>query len=923
MTFRIALILLVAVPGWCFVIRPSAAQSVKETVDFTRQIQPLLAKHCVECHGSDDRQSALQLDTMLGALRGGDSGESVIVPGDSGRSHLIERVTSNSKQLRMPPDGQAALSSDEIQLLKRWIDDAPAWQATEQALAARTLDHWSFQPLTKVSAPIDREHHPVDAFVQSRLARDGLTLSPAAERRQLIRRLYLVMLGVPPLPGDVDSFLADARSDAWEHLVDRVLASPRYGERWAMHWLDLIRFGETNGFETNRERPFAYQYRDWVIAALNDDKPYDQFVREQIAGDQLGKPVATGFLVAGPNDIVKGQDKLLGLMQRQDELSDIVNTVGTAFLGLTTGCARCHNHKFDPITQSDFYALQAVFAGVQHADRQLPFTAEQSEQVAEYDAKIKRLREQIAAILGVAQLLDPVDAKENIESFEPVKARWVRFAIDQTNSSEPCIDELQVFAANENVALASRGAKATSSGDFVHPLHKLEHLNDGQFGNARSWIASKRSGAWVQLELAEEAKIDRIVWGRDRQGQYADRLATNYHIDLSLDGEQWSTVASSRQRLARPSSDGSSIDLARMDLSSLDATTRGEAESLASSLTTLEKQRQALARSNTAYCGTFTRAPEINRLFRGDPTAPREVVPPGSIASLGSVALSNDSPEAERRLTLADWIVRRDHPLTARVIVNRLWQFHFGTGIVDTPSDLGANGTAPTHPELLDWLAGYLVDHDWSLKELHRLLLTSQSWQQSSAPRTKAMAIDAQSRLLWRFPPRRLEAEPIRDCILMVTGHLDLAAGGPGFSAFEVELENVRHYFPKKDYGPADWRRMVYMTKVRQEKDSVFGVFDCPDASQVTPKRGRSTTPLQALNLLNSRFVWQQAELFAARLERERQTPPEQVRLAYELCFSRPADAEETASAVQFIQQQGMVQFTRAMLNASEFVFVP
>ncbi len=286
--------------------------------------------------------------------------------------------------------------------------------------------------------------------------------------------------------------------------------------------------------------------------------------------------------------------------------------------------------------------------------------------------------------------------------------------------------------------------------------------------------------------------------------------------------------------------------------------------------------------------------------------------------------LSSDAPERDRRLALANWIASKDNPLTARVIVNRLWQFHFGTGIVDTPSDFGLNGTPPSHPELLDWLASELMEHDWSLKHIHRLILNSDTWRQSNRPNADAMRVDAASRLLWRFPPRRLEAEAIRDSILAVTGVLDLQnAGGPGFSPFEVEMENVRHYHAKKTFGPADWRRMIYMTKVRQEREQVFGAFDCPDASMVVPKRSRSTTPLQALNLLNSHFVMQQADLFAKRLEKDSETLPQQITRAWQLCFQRPPTDEELADSEEFIKQEGIQQFTRAMLNANEFVFIP
>jgi hypothetical protein len=303
--------------------------------------------------------------------------------------------------------------------------------------------------------------------------------------------------------------------------------------------------------------------------------------------------------------------------------------------------------------------------------------------------------------------------------------------------------------------------------------------------------------------------------------------------------------------------------------------------------------------------------------------AKREQVAPDAIELMGSLGLAKDSPEQQRRLKFAAWIANRDNPLTARVIVNRLWQFHFGTGLVDTPSDFGANGTQPTHPKLLDWLARDFMDHGWSIKHVNRQILLSQTWQQDSRPRANALQADAASRLLWRFPIRRLQAEAIRDSMLAVAGVLDLTMGGPGFSGFEVQMENVRHYFPKKSYGTADWRRMIYMTKVRQESESVFGAFDCPDASQVTPRRGRSTTPLQALNLLNSIFVNQQAELFANRLRREAgESPSAQVRLAFRLCYSRDSTEDELTDAIRFIETYKLKQFARALLNSSELLFI-
>ena len=912
---KLLLLALISLQGICNV---SLADS-----DFEADVLPILREHCIECHGPDLQESKLRLDTMLFALRGGNSGEPIVAPGDSRRSHLIERLTSHDPKLRMPPEGDP-LAEQALSQLRAWIDNESEWKDAKDQLEKKTTDHWSFQPLKRPSLPATfvpgkADSNVIDAFVGSKLLDVGLSMSETAEKRRLIRRLYLVMHGLPPTKEQVDEFLRDESPDSWQRLIEDVLESPRYGERWASHWLDLVRFGETNGFETNRERTTAYPYRDWVISAFNTDKPYDQFVKQQIAGDAFGEPIGTGFLVAGPNDIVKGQDPLLGLMQRQDELADIVNTTGTAFLGLTTGCARCHNHKFDPITQTDYYAIQAVFAGVEHGEQTLPLSPSAKAKAEAIEQQVHQLRVSLAKYTRNRSAREPVNAVENTERFSPVDAKWVRFTIGATNLAEPCIDELQIFSGEQNVALGSVGSIATSSGNLDHPLHKLAQVNDSQFGNPQSWIANTVAGSWVQIEFLKTHKIDRITWGRDHTGQYADRVVTEYLIETSLNGMTWGAVASSADRL--PYAKGKVEN--SYDFKGLTQAEANTATLSLSRIQSLSKEREQLLSANKVYSGTFFQPPATHRMYRGDPTAPKEQVVPDAIRVLASLNLSEHTPEQQRRVAIANWIASPANPLTARVIVNRLWQFHFGVGIVDTPSDFGANGTLPSHPELLDWLASEFIDRGWSMKNMHRLILTSKVWQQDSRPRGDATQVDAGSRMLWRFPPRRLEAEGIRDCILTATGKLDLSVGGPGFSAFEIAMENVRHYFPKQEYGSADWRRMVYMTKVRQEKDSIFGVFDCPDGSQVTPKRSRSTTPLQALNLLNSRFVMQQAELFAAQLGKESELTENKIACAFELCFGREADEQELALAIAFVAEHGWVQFARAMFNANEFVFIP
>jgi len=904
-----------------------------EPIDYTKQVHPIFVQHCLKCHGPDEQESGLRVDRRASLLRGGELGEPALLPGKGADSFLVHVVSGQSDDLKMPPEGK--LTKEQVATLRTWIDQGAAMpkELSGEDSKRTHSDHWSFQPLATIAAPKiegDGAENPIDAFVLHRLQQQQLEFSPLADRRTLIRRLYLVMHGLPPTPEQIERFLEDDSTDAWPNLVDEVLKSPRYGERWARHWLDLVRFGETHGFETNRERPHAWRFRDFVIESFNSDKPYDQFVREQIAGDALGQPIGTGFLVAGSYDLVKGGGDLQAI-QRMNELDDMINTTGVTFLGLTLGCARCHNHKFDPVTQSDYYAVQAIFAGVRHGDRALPSSPETAQQIAALDREAAALRQRLVRYIRKKSDESPGDqatrpavaAKLNTEVFKPQQAKYVRFSVETTNQGQPCIDELEVFSGEENVALASAGATASASGSLPgYAIHKLEHINDGKYGNSHSWICNQQQG-WVQIEWKEPTTIDRIVWARDRQGRYGDRLAVRYKIEIALEPDQWRPLVSSKDR--RPfTGKKKPANQIEYDFSKATPEEAASGKQWIERIAAVKKQQAQLRTASMAYIGTFAQPGPTHRLYRGEPDQKREVVAPGAVSTFVSLNLAADTPEQKRRLALAEWIASADNPLTTRVIVNRLWQHHFGAGLVDTPSDFGANGSPPTHPQLLDWLANTLITDGWSMKSLHRRILLSQTWRQDSRPRPAAMAVDASSRLLWRFPPRRLEAEAIRDSMLSVSGVLDLTMGGPGFSGFEVQAENVRHFFPKKKYGPDDWRRMIYMTKVRQEQESVFGAFDCPDGSQVAPKRSRSTTPLQAFNLLNSTFALQQADLLAARLKRESPNDDaSRAGLAYALTFGRPATAEEADQAFAFASEYGWAALCRALLNANEFVFIP
>ena len=503
---------------------PPAADS---PVDFARDIRPLFEKSCVKCHGAEKQKGDLRLDGKAAAMRGTTDG-AVILPGKGADSRLVAAVAGVDEDLVMPPKGER-LTSEQVGMLRRWIDDGAPWP--EDTPADDPLkSHWSFQKVHKPEIPVGGSGHPIDAFISSKLVEKGLTLSPPADARTLVRRMSFDLIGLPPTPEEVATFCTEAKDNrpaAIDHLADRLLSSPRYGERWARHWLDVVRFAESDGFETNQPRPTAWPYRDYVIKAFNEDKPYDEFIREQLAGDASGVDEATGFIVGGPWDRVKSPDPVLTANQRADELHDMVGTTGSAFLALTVNCARCHNHKFDPISQKDYYAMKAVFAGVQHGEHAIGRVDPARK------AEADKLHPRLANIMRELDSLDPpadpaateerrtaVNSRRNSERIAPLRATALRFTITETNNgTEPCVDELEVFdTRGKNVALA---AKATSSGDYAgDPKHRLMHLNDGHYGNGRSWISNTAGRGWVELELAARAEIAQVVWGRDREEKY-------------------------------------------------------------------------------------------------------------------------------------------------------------------------------------------------------------------------------------------------------------------------------------------------------------------------------------------------------------------------------------------------------------------
>jgi hypothetical protein len=1109
-----------------------AEESESESVAdlYSREIKPLLRTKCLACHGPLKQESGLRLDTAAAARQGSESNP-IFGERQFTGSVIAERLKAEDAADRMPPEGEP-LTPVQISLLQRWIEGGALGPVDEKP-AENPLEHWAFRPVRRHTAPSPpaESGNPIDAFIMSRLRQHQLALSQPAAPEEFVRRAFLDMHGLPPTPTQMQEWSARLSGpqtnsetlSAKQEFATFLLSSPRYGERWAQHWLDVVRYADTHGFEVNTPRPNAWHYRDYVIRAFNDDTPYDQFVIQQISGDSVGEDAATGFLVAAPVLLPGqiGKDDASKRLARQDSLDEIIIGTTATIMGLTVGCARCHDHKFDPISQRDYYAFQAFFAGVDYGDRQIadpdrnvrlleskkleqeiaamksklrdfephahsgrtlliddedsartthlvtknghgtnpagtdrgyqgdvgdastlpnlsgsrytwwnniagedvftwnPQTAgrfrlwvswgthgsgvhtRDARYVLDHDGDLSTVEDQLEIAradqyyfagvdagetekkpmwsgftdAGVHELTDaarlilrggdtgtgitadvlllqeetpsavkehlprlrgPVTALHNIERFPPIDAKFVRFTTLETiddNKHQPCLDELEVYRVNgsrsrdndenketaANIALSSAGTIATSSGNSAETgIHQLKHVHDGRYGNSWSWISNQHGGGWVQLEFPSIHKIDRIEWARDREGKFTDRLATRYRIDVSVDGKTWQSVAghSDRQAMGTPFEYGASI--ARAGFAGREA----EINQLTAQLAKLSSHQGELERPKMAYAGKF-RQPDATRLLnRGDPEQPLEELSPQVPAIFGELPIDATADDSTRRQALARWLTSTDHPLTARVMVNRIWQGHFGRGLVETPSDFGLNGVAPSHPQLLDWLASEFVRSGWSVKAMHRLILTSDAYAQSNQVDERAVVLDADNRLLWRFAPRRLEGEAIRDSILYVSGRLNFKSGGPGFDFFKTR-GGLSGFPPVENFTPENTRRMIYSHKIRMEPVPVFGAFDCPDAGQPMPKRTQSTTPIQALNLLNSPFIIEQSEAFAARIERSPGSLEAHVASAFHHCLGRPPDEFESQLAAETVQEHGLSALCRALFNSNEFLFLP
>jgi mono/diheme cytochrome c family protein len=973
----------------------TAAVQGEEQTDLFRQVAPILEKHCLSCHGGTAKKGGLSLATLAAARQGGDTGPAVVAgkPADS----LLLDMVSGAKP-RMPRKAPP-LEPAQVELLKKWIAEGAKWprEVTLKDRKFTTEPLWSLHPLQRPAVPALKNasgvRNPIDAFVRARLEAEGLTQRPEADRRTLIRRLNYDLLGLPPTLEEIDAFVKDERPDAYERLVDRLLASPRYGERWARHWLDLVHYGDTHGYDKDKLRPNAWPYRDYVIRALNEDKSYTRFIQEQIAGDVFFPGtrdgiVGMGFLAAGPWDFVGHVELREGTLDknitRNLDRDDMVATTMNTFVSLTVQCARCHDHKFDPIKQEDYYSLQAVFAAIDRADRPYdadPDTARKREEIlrqqAELQARKQKLEERIGTAGGpelaaldrrIAELTKPGDAgprpefgyHSGIEARQDV-TKWVQIDLGKAIAIETivyvgCHDTFHDIGAGFGFPVRYK-IEISDDPEFKTAERIVDHTaadvkNPGVKPQSASVGGKKaRHVRFTATKLAPRANDFILALGElmvlTPQGNNAAAGARVTSLDSIeaaprwrrtnlVDGYYYGIGATDRLpellrlRQQRKALMDRVVDAVMMREEVHIEKAQGE---LAGKLAVLPTKGVVFAGATEfaaagGFMPTHGKPRPIHVLQRGSEKNPKQEVGPGTVQCLpgleGRFKLGPEQGESERRAALARWIADPRNPLTWRSIVNRVWQHHFGQGLVETPSDFGRMGGKPSHPELLDWLAVEFRDGCQSLKDLHRLMVTSGAYRQTSATDAAASKIDSGNRLLWRMNRRRLEAEAVRDSVLMVSGKLDLTMGGPGYRPFGFLDDHSPHY-KYEEYNPdepAGLRRSIYRFLVRSSPEPFQETLDCADPSLQVEKRNETLTALQALALLNNKFMVRMTEHFAARAEKEGSDLPGRVTAAHRLALGRSPTEEELRLLTELARKHGLAHTCRLLFNTNEFVFV-
>ncbi len=914
----------------------SAGLAVAQEIDFEESIAPIFESNCLHCHGEDEEEAGLRLDSRNSMLRGGDSGLATIVPGHPEKSYLMDVVNHVDEEMAMPPD-EDKIPEEEIDLLEKWIAAGANWPGQMEVVAKEKSDHWSFQAVVRPAVPdvnsgesssseSDLGESPIDAFLLDALSKKGLGFSQRARPRSLIRRASIVLTGLIPSPEEVSDFVAASEKDsqsAYAALIDRLMESPHFGERWSQHWLDVIRWAETNGSESNMYRKNAWIYRDYVTRAFNEDKPYDRFLFEQLAGDTVGQGEATGYMVAGPHVPIAtvGQEPTARRQARADRLDEVLQTVGASAMGMTIGCARCHNHKFDPISIKDYYAMTAVFEDIEYGSRFPELADDHPQKVrgAEIQSEIDQLREQLAEF---GPWEEHWLAYRDVY-FSPVTTREVRIQFLQKSCF---VDELELFGPENpevNFALASLGTTLDTDHEMIYNKNKgVSRVNDGNFGT-ESFAAKTPEGGdekpWVVLTFIQPREINRMTISSNREDffdtDYLVKLNTghvaNYQLEVKDADGKWRPVAATPQ------------------YNKLNKKNKQRAKLMARVQQLIE---QLYAEGpQLGFVARFVEPVKSFVLGRGSPENPRDEVFASGLEELsGDLGLDASASGDQRRVAFASWLISKENPLTARVAVNRIWHHVFGKGIVTTTADFGKAGALPTHPELLDWLAVEFMEPTvssesgpWSMKHLIRMMVMSKAFQQSGHPVEEALAIDGDAALLWRYAPKRVDAEVIRDSILQASDCLDDTIGGKGYRIHNVK-KRYAQWVVLDNHGPGTWRRMLYQERFRRVDDGLFTAFDFPDCGQVKAKRPVSTTPLQALNLMNSDFVMDQSKRIAERaLEDAGGDQGKAVDRCFELLLGRLPEKQEREDCLAVMKDSELSLVCRALINSNEFAFVP
>lgn len=920
-------------------------------------VAELVTKRCVSCHNSSTSEGGLDLSNNQGFRKGGESGPAFDQT-QYAESLVIKRVAAGE----MPPENP--LAESEQKTLEEWVLNGAPWgeerlNHLETSSDSRAgFDWWSFQELAMPSAPEVQNNtwvvNEIDRFILDRLVRTGLSPAPRATPRELVRRLYFDLVGLPPPFEVVQKFESAPTQENWEKLIDELLDSQHYGERWTQHWLDLARFGESNGFEYNVPRDHAWHYRDWLIRAFNQDIPYPEFVRWQIAGDLLAPnspdgAAAVGFLVAGPHNTVLGISDVMKQTVRHELLEELSGTTFQAFLGLTVNCARCHDHKFDPITTEEYYRVISSLSSVSHGDRVVrsEIEPEKRDEVFQQRAKLtSELRNTLrlrgsqfsdSENTGTFRLPPNLNRRDQTYRVKLKLAPTVWANVDQATDDGTGVTISLVDSEGKVIRQEHLAAQSwiDAGRQQLFESHEFEYVGSNdreiELRIEAATINGRFGGAVDDLEIFDNQGKRLLTESFDRaenlvhRGVQADTLKPVYWGATFLN---WEVRGLNAFHLVEHAPGNFALQLYSGN-KSLPLTNPTDIENdLLNQLTATEHNSEA-----TLFSVLPLPPSTMHVMARGDVRQVGKPVAPGGLQLMRNLpadfALSENASDYDKRLSLANWIASEKNGLLFRVIVNRTWHYHFGQGLLSKTSDFGFNGGTPSHPELLEWLAFDFREHGSSLKRLHRQILASATYQQSSSRNDstveRAKGLDQDNRLLWRQNPRRLDGESVRDSLLAVSGLLDETMFGPGYRDVEISMIGVAHYYEfREDLNPSTFRRTLYRWRPRGDRSPLLEAFDCPELSTTAPNRVLTTTATQALSLWNNRLVLHCSSILANKLTSNTALPDTASRIQelYRTVLGRDPSQQELQEATTFAEENGLELLCRVLLNSNETLFI-